>query len=169
MTPPHDHGPTRPAQRPHTRDDAPVSADAHLLTETVTRLRRALRAAVRTEYSWEKLPMAQVELLQVLERHSPMRVSDLATQRRLAPSTVSRLIGQMLHAGLVDRGTDPDDRRAAVVSLTPAGRRQLTDWVGANQDRIGDALAALPQDAQRRIHAALPALRALTDLLERDA
>jgi len=42
------------------------TVDAWLLTELVTRLRRVLRASIRTDYPWESLPMAQVELLQRL-------------------------------------------------------------------------------------------------------
>ena len=55
--------------------------------------------------------MAQVELLQSLADHSPARVGDLAARLRLAPSTVSGLISQLMTAGLVLRGTDPGDRR----------------------------------------------------------
>jgi hypothetical protein len=39
-------------------------AQVQRLTDVVTRLRRALRSSIRTEYPWESLPMAQVELLQ---------------------------------------------------------------------------------------------------------
>ena len=41
-------------------------SDARQLTDVVTRLRRALRKSIRTDYPWESLPMAQVELLMSL-------------------------------------------------------------------------------------------------------
>ncbi|WP_245238291.1 hypothetical protein [Streptomyces roseochromogenus] len=68
-----------------------------------------------------------VEVLQVLGEHSPARISDLAA-RRLAPSTVSGLIGQMITSGLVARDMDSADRRASVVTLTDAGREKLAAW-----------------------------------------
>src|SRR6202035_313566 len=98
----------------HLPERAPTS-DAQQLTDVVTRLRRALRTSIRTEYPWESLPMAQIELMQSLREASPARVGDLAARLRLSASTVSGLISQLMTAGLVVRGTHQDDRRAAVV------------------------------------------------------
>jgi DNA-binding MarR family transcriptional regulator len=139
--------------------------EARLLTEAVTRLRRALRSSIRTDYPWETLPMAQVELLQVLGEHSPARISDLAARRRLAPSTVSGLIAQMITAGLVARGVDAADRRASVVTLTDAGREMLVTWTTAHERRIDAALAALDDDARTAITGALSALFRLAEHL----
>jgi DNA-binding MarR family transcriptional regulator len=143
--------------------DAP---DARRLTEAVTRLRRALRSSIRTDYPWETLPMAQVELLQVLAEHSPIRVSDLAARQRLAASTVSGLIGQMINSGLVARATDPADRRASVVTLTDAGRDQLTAWTRAHEQRLEQALAALAPRDRAAVVDALPALFCLAEHLD---
>src|SRR5215469_16436908 len=114
-----------PAQ--HSVDVAPAPAsavkatsDAQQLTDVVTRLRRALRSSIRTDYPWESLPMAQVELLQTLAA-GPLRVGELAARQRLAPNTVSGLVGRMLDAGFVDRQPDPGDRRTARIALTEAG------------------------------------------------
>ncbi|MEV7890251.1 MarR family winged helix-turn-helix transcriptional regulator [Streptomyces sp. NPDC002817] len=144
---------------------AAEASDARLLTEAVTRLRRALRASIRTDYPWETLPMAQVELLQVLGEHSPARISDLAARQRLAPSTVSGLIGQMISAGLVVREVDPADRRASVVTLTDAGREQLVAWTAAHERRMDAAIGALDEDARVAIVGALPGLFQLAEEL----
>ncbi|MEW2547571.1 MarR family winged helix-turn-helix transcriptional regulator [Streptomyces sp. NPDC047002] len=153
--------------RPEASQPAPVTdaPDARLLTEAVTRLRRALRASIRTDYPWETLPMAQVELLQVLGEHSPVRISDLATRQRLAPSTVSGLVGQMITAGLVSREVDPADRRASVVALTAAGADQLAAWTAAHERRMDAALAALGDAERRAVAGALPALFQLAEHL----
>ena len=143
----------------HAASDA--ASDAYLLTDVVTRLRRALRTSIRTEYPWESLPMAQVELMQSLSDQSPARVGDLATRQRLSASTVSGLISQLMASGLVVRGTHPDDRRVAVVELTEAGRRQLADWQAAHQRRIGTALGLLSVEDRDAVAAALPALAKL--------
>jgi len=141
-------------------------ADARLLAEAVTRLRRALRASIRTEYPWETLPMAQVELLQVLAEHSPARVGDLAMRQRLATSTVSGLIGQMMTSGLVARAVDPADRRASAVTLTEAGQAQLDAWARAHEQRIDTAFAALDEADRTAVRDALPALFRLAEHLD---
>jgi DNA-binding MarR family transcriptional regulator len=139
--------------------------EASLLTEHVTQLRRALRTSIRADIPWESLPMAQVELLQALEETAPARISDLAERLHLAHSTVSGLIAQMIDSGLVQRDTDPNDRRAAVVTVTEAGRAQLSEWRQALERRIAVALAQLAEPDQQAIITALPALGRLTDLL----
>ena len=138
------------------------SADARDLTDAVTQLRRALRAGIRTDISWETLPMAQVELLQALADAQPARVNDIADRLHLAQSTVSGLIGQMMTSGLVSRAVDPTDRRAAVVRLSELGREQLRAWESAHVKWIQAALKRLPPADRSTIAAAVPALRRLT-------
>ena len=160
-----------PAERAAEHSAGPVQgahgqvADARGLTDVVARLRRVLRSSIRSDYPWESLPMAQVELLQSLAESAPARVGDLAARLRLAPSTVSGLISQMITSGLVERGTDQHDRRVAVVGLSEAGRRQLGEWNEAHQRRIAGALADLEPQERAAIDGALPALSRLVDRL----
>ncbi|HWC78714.1 MAG TPA: MarR family winged helix-turn-helix transcriptional regulator [Pseudonocardiaceae bacterium] len=148
-------------------DSGPRAAvsDARQLTEVVTRLRRALRTSIRTDYPWESLPMAQVELLMALEDNEPAKIGQLATLQRLAPNTVSGLVQQLLEAGLASRETDPADRRVARVALTEAGRTQLTEWKRAHERRIEDALDKLPGQDREAILSALSGLNQLVDHL----
>jgi len=148
--------------------DGPTTPDAVALTDAVTRLRRALRTSVRADIAWETLPMAQVEVLQSLSELSPARVADLAERLHLAPSTVSGLVSQMLRAGLVERATDPLDRRAALITVAPGGRAQLAAWEQANARRIGAALRGLGDRDRRAISAAVPSLGRLAALLVAD-
>ncbi|MBF9070873.1 MarR family winged helix-turn-helix transcriptional regulator [Streptacidiphilus fuscans] len=134
------------------------------LTDAVTRLRRALRSSIRTEYPWESLPMAQVELLQTLAM-GPLRVGELAARQRLAPNTVSGLVGKMLEAGFVDRQADPGDRRTARIALTEAGHRQLADWQRAHERRLATALAALTPEDSAAVLGALDGLERLATAL----
>lgn len=145
--------------------DRTVSSEARALTEVVTRLRRTLRTSIRTDYPWESLPMAQVELLLALHDHQPARVGQLANLLRLAPNTVSGLVQVLVEAGLAARAPDPGDRRVALVTLTEAGRTKLADWEQAHQQRIGNALNQLPTADQTTVRAALPALARLVDHL----
>ncbi|MGW7443394.1 MarR family winged helix-turn-helix transcriptional regulator [Kitasatospora sp. NPDC054795] len=154
---------------PHVPDPATAGPDpavehARQLTDTVTRLRRALRSSIRTDYPWESLPMAQVELLQTLAA-APLRVGELAARQRLAPNTVSGLVGKLLDAGFVDRQADPGDRRTARIALTPAGRRQLDDWQHAHERRIATALGTLDPADRAAVVNALPGLEQLARAL----
>jgi DNA-binding MarR family transcriptional regulator len=147
---------------------APSRQDVGALASVVARLRRVLRASVRSDYAWERLPMAQVEILQRLSEEPGLRISDLAARHRLAINTVSNLIQQMVVAGLVERRPDRADRRAVEVTLTPAGRQELAAWLEANNRRLAHAMDRLSDRDQRAIAAAVPSLSRLVEQLEQD-
>ncbi|MCM3884090.1 MarR family winged helix-turn-helix transcriptional regulator [Frankia sp. R82] len=147
--------------------DARIVADLDVrrLTEVVSRLRRALRASIRTEYAWESLPMAQVELLQCLAERDGTRVGELAALLRLAPNSVSTLVQHLADAGYLHRERDPADRRAALLRLTPSGAQALGGWQQAHERRLGSALGRLDSQDRAAIVTALPALTNLVDAL----
>jgi len=142
------------------------SPDAWTLTRLVTRLRRVLRTAIRTEFPWETLPMAQVEILQSLAAEPGRRISSLAEAHHLAPNTVSNLVQTMVVAGLVSRETDPTDRRAVTLALAPEGEQALGSWLAAHERRVEEALAALDPHDRQVLADALPSLERLVDRLE---
>ncbi|MEO6886784.1 MAG: MarR family winged helix-turn-helix transcriptional regulator [Jatrophihabitantaceae bacterium] len=142
------------------------TVDARGLTDVISRLRRALRRSIRTDYPWELRPVAQVEVLQSLGEGGVTRVGDLAERLCLAQSTVSALVGQLVSAGLVTRDVDPADRRAAIVALSSAGRTDLRNWDTAHRRRLRAALARLSPTDQRAVLAAVPALGRLVDALD---
>ncbi|SNQ49795.1 Transcriptional regulator [Frankia canadensis] len=144
---------------------AGLDRDVHRLTEIVTRLRRVLRTSIRTEYAWESLPMAQVELLQCLAERESTRVGELAVLLRLAPNSVSTLVQQLADVGYLHRERDPADRRAALLRLTPAGAAALAGWQRAHERRLGIALGRLAERDRAAIMAALPALSNLVEEL----
>lgn len=146
----------------------PAALDAWLLTDIVTRLRRVLRASIRSDYPWESLPMAQVEILQRLREEPGLRVNDLALRHRLASNTVSTLIQQMVVTDLVTRTEDPDDRRAVRLRLSSAGLSMLTAWQQAHEQRLEKAMDHLTSTDRTAVLSALPALSRLVDQLETD-
>lgn len=143
-----------------------VAIDAWVLTDVVTRLRRVLRASIRSDYPWEKLPMAQIEILQRLHGEPGLRINDLAERHRLANNTVSVLVQQLVVSGLVTRTADPADRRAVRLDLTDEGRRMLAEWRQAHERRFDAALDRLATSDRTALLVALPALSRLVDELE---
>ena len=147
-------------------DHPDVLGDAWLLTDVVTQLRRVLRSSIRTDYPWESLPMAQVELLQRLNDEPGLRINDLARRHRLANNTVSTLVQQLVSAGLVSRETAPADRRAVTVRLTPQGADLIAGWRAAHERRIETALDQLSDADRTSVLGALPALSRLVSELQ---
>ncbi len=64
-----------------------------------------------------------------LKELGAMRLSDLAGDVCLDVSTMSRHVRALEERGYLARTADPDDGRAALLTLTPAGRKVLaTAW-----------------------------------------
>ncbi|MGZ8630014.1 MAG: MarR family winged helix-turn-helix transcriptional regulator [Actinomycetota bacterium] len=73
------------------------------------------------------LAMSEYEVLLHLDRASggKLRMADLAGSVLLTASGTTRAVDRMEREGLVHRAQDPDDGRATLVSLSPAGRRRF--------------------------------------------
>jgi DNA-binding MarR family transcriptional regulator len=128
-------------------------------------LRRLIRRRLREE-SPPRLRPTQVELLIVLARQPGMSVAAVARELHLAENSVSTLVNQLAGAGMLHRRTDPDDRRAARLELTPAARRHLTEWRDRRARLVGARLGDLSGEDRTAIAAALPALNRLLALLQ---
>ena len=58
-----------------------------------------------------------------------LRGIDLVNQLHMSPGYVSRLIDQAETEDLISRQTDPRDRRAQLIKLTPTGERAFDEFV----------------------------------------
>jgi DNA-binding MarR family transcriptional regulator len=76
----------------------------------------------------------------------PTRLSDLAGQVQLDVSTVSRHVRALETSGYLERASDPDDRRAALVSVTETGNRVLEEAAARRRARLDAVLAQWPAD-----------------------
>jgi DNA-binding MarR family transcriptional regulator len=88
-----------------------------------------------------RLDRAGAALLHKLYLHgNPLRVTTLADLLGIDAPNVTRKIQQLEHDGLVLRHSDPDDRRATRIELSPAGRRTLRRVLDARRAWIGQLL-----------------------------
>lgn len=88
---------------------------------------------------------------------------DLADVLELQPISLVRLLDRLVEHGLVERRSDPRDRRANRLFLTPAGR-QLADDLDSLRDAIAtDVLHGLPTAT---LETSLKALRDVKDRIK---
>lgn len=64
------------------------------------------------------------------------RVSDLAQVIEDTSSCITHRVNRLCDAGLVDKRTDPGDRRSRLVVLTPSGRALLAGAAPAHAQRV---------------------------------
>lgn len=73
----------------------------------------------------QKKAAAALDLLQVIAAGEGMRPSDIASQRSVHRSLVTRQLRELEDAGYVQFAGDPDDGRSWLVALAPAGREEM--------------------------------------------
>jgi DNA-binding MarR family transcriptional regulator len=124
------------------------------------------RRAVRQAWREDPLPPAQSELLRLAATMPGITVADAAQELRLAPNTVSTLVGKLTAAGLLVRNRDAQDARVALLTITDAARQRLVQWRDLRADLAGQARAGLSAADRRALAAALPALLRLAEGME---
>ncbi|NUS92329.1 MAG: MarR family transcriptional regulator [Nocardia sp.] len=97
--------------------------------------------------SVDDLPRATVRALAVLDEHGSLRVSEFARIDRTSQPTATALIARLVGQGYASRHRDPDDSRAVVVQLTPAGRARLTATRASMREALSGPLPGF--DAER--------------------
>ena len=89
---------------------------------------------------------ARAYLLGHVDRLAPVRATDIADSTALDLSTVSRHLRGLEDAGHLVRSPDPDDRRAALLSVTDQGREFVADAVRARTALLTAATADWADD-----------------------
>ena len=129
----------------------------------VADFRRTVRRAVRSQFPAHPLTPSQAEVLGRVRRRPGVGVGEVAAALRLAPNTVSTIVGKLVEADLVRRDPDPDDARAICLRLTLAGHRRVQAWRDRTARTVDGALAQLSDDDRAAIARAVPALGHLAD------
>jgi MarR family transcriptional regulator, lower aerobic nicotinate degradation pathway regulator len=88
-------------------------------------------------------------LLAALEEGGPASQADLARHTGVDRSDVVTALGQLEPRGLIRRKVDPSNRRRNVVSISPAGRKQL-QVLDQTIDEIQETFLAPLSSSERR-------------------
>jgi DNA-binding MarR family transcriptional regulator len=139
----------------------PTETDTALLA---SELRAVLGKLVRRLRAEHRFPLSHGTVLGRLDREGPRSVSDLAAAERVRPQSMAQTVADLEGDGLVSRRPDPEDRRRALVELTPAGRAALE---ADRRHRVGWLAKAIDDDLtteeQKTLHSAVELLRRLGD------
>ena len=127
---------------PHEAHTAPDEAAE--LNELVHALMHALRHDAAERFGPAATTPGQQRLLRALQRAGgPRRLGELAQVLDVAPRSITAKVDQAEADGQVRRVPDPDDRRATLVELTPAGREVLAHVSAERSAGAADRLARL--------------------------
>ena len=136
--------------------------------DVATRLRAAVARVDRLlarEVLGSALTRTQFSVLGSLARRGEQRLSDLVEREGLNPTMLSRVVGALEKNGWATRSQHPDDGRAVLVAVTPAGREVYERLQRERSALIDDYLGGLSAEQSRALAAALPVLEGLADHL----
>ncbi|MBM7784920.1 MarR family winged helix-turn-helix transcriptional regulator [Tenggerimyces flavus] len=132
-------------------------------TELVAALERVVRLVRRLSPS-TGMSLTAVGTLSTLDRVGPHRLTELALTEAVSQPAMTQLIARLADAGLVERVADPGDRRVVVVRITQAGKDELAYRRSIRTERLTELLEDLDPRHQQALHAAAPAIVALSEL-----
>jgi DNA-binding MarR family transcriptional regulator len=114
---------------------------------------------LRAAHTAHNLKPRQFQILGLLHDHGGLAQSDLVQTMDMAPSMLVTLLNPLEADGLVSRERDPDDRRRHLVTLTPAGEKQLASAARAQKDAEVALFASLDDDQREHLRSLLITLR----------
>jgi DNA-binding MarR family transcriptional regulator len=140
-------------------DSARCAADIMTVVPGMTRF---LRAGIR-RHGRPHLSLSQLRVLYFLRRRSQSSLSEVADYLDVTRPTMSTMVERLVQRGLVNRVSDPIERRRIILTLTPEGEAEMARVYDATLQTVADRLAGLPEAELQQVQAGLAILGALFD------
>lgn len=106
-------------------DNAPLTAtglpaNIHILFKLYDQISQELNQKVEAETS---LSLSQYQFLHAVLTQRSATLSDIAKTLGCTRGNVTGLAERLIRRSLIERTTDPDDKRRALIQITPAGQQ----------------------------------------------
>lgn len=119
--------------------DSAATAIEHELAMLFRRARKMSRTVAAEVHP--DLDLASYSLLVLVDDAGTLRGMDVAERAGLDKSTVSRQIATLVELDLLERVADPEDGRARLIQLSPAGKARLAEVRKRRGQRLHEKFA----------------------------
>ena len=137
---------------------------ARALREATVELVKKYQFRDRSETVAYSLSVSQAYALGSIARLGPLAMADLADDLHLSPSTLSRVVDQLVRKSLVRREQSGEDRRVWYVAVTGPGR---TLWRQIDDDLVAIDREVLASVAPAERATVIRAVRLLSEASDR--
>ena len=150
----------------------PVASPAPIpeleLSQQVVRAYNQLQHFMRAEFqgarAMDSLTSQQFGILGDLRANGPLSMSQIATIRGVTRAAATVMVDRLVARGLLERVSDPHDRRKVMVTVTPEGERLLRVVMERTWGRVSVMIAHLSQAERGQLRQTLSVLsRALEE------
>ncbi|PSL08555.1 DNA-binding MarR family transcriptional regulator [Haloactinopolyspora alba] len=98
----------------------------------------------------DRLTFSALSVLHTLSRAGPCRLKDLVRTEQIKQPALTSAVAKLERDGLVERGPDPSDGRASMLSLTAEGQSIVSRRHADRAERLGGLIDRLePADRTR--------------------
>jgi len=125
----------------------------------ILRLSRRMRA----ERAGTDVTDGQLSVLFVLWKEGAQTLGSLSEHERVTPPSMNRTVNALVEAGLVTRGSAPDDGRKVLIEATDAGLEIAKETKRRRAAWFARQLDSLPPDQRAALDSAAGILRKLAD------
>jgi DNA-binding MarR family transcriptional regulator len=84
-----------------------------------------------------------------------LRMGDISQRLMVTNGNITGIIDQLAQEGLVERTTDPHDRRAYVARLTPIGMGAFEEMAAQHRDWVVELTSGLTDEEQHQLQVLL--------------
>jgi len=136
--------------------DALTNDDVERLRLVVLRLSRRIRTN-----SVDELTPSQQAVFASIAKNGPATIGRIAELEHVQPPSASKIVASLEVRGLVERRSDPDDRRCSLIAITDTGSTYLEEARAAGRSWLAAQLIDLDGADAVALATALPALEQL--------
>lgn len=127
------------------------------LLTCATHIERSVRQGLREEFG---ITLPRFDLLSQLDRAGEgLTMGELSRRLMVTNGNVTGLIDRLVTEGLVARQPAPNDRRAQLVRLTPAGKQAFEAMIPKHQDFIAERFQGISRAELAELHRLLGKLK----------
>ena len=108
-------------------------------------------------------------VLKAVQIHGPVRMSKIGRQMGISKPYMTALVDKLINDGLVERGSDPDDRRVVNVKITDAGKEEIEDFMKSAREAIIKSISSLDSEDISTLHEMMQNLRGIISKMDRKA
>jgi MarR family 2-MHQ and catechol resistance regulon transcriptional repressor len=122
------------------------------------RCHRALSKIAERSIQGTGLCLTDFAALEAILHKGPQTITEIQGRVLLASGSMTAAVDRLEKRGLIRRTSTPEDRRAKVLKLTPAGRRVAETAYGRHAAELESAMAVLSSTEKQELRASLKKL-----------
>ena len=115
------------------------------------RAANSLRTAAARQLDSTGLTLSQFAVLEALYHLGPMSLSEVAKKILTTGGNLTMVAGNLDKQGLVERKCSTEDARVYILSLTPKGKKLISEMFPEHAKAIAEALQTLSPKEQKKL------------------